>query len=101
MNRPQKTLLATLVGTLLSGTALGGGWTLYDEQESTTAAVLNSCDAKGVCTTPLNLNGDINPANSQPRVDLVIGNDFGPTRIYLGTGEEGRGFTTWYPIYDS
>jgi hypothetical protein len=101
MNRPQRTLLSALVGALLTGTAFGGGWTLYDEQESTMVAVLNSCDAKGVCTTPLNLNGDVNPANAQPRVDLVIANDFGPTRIYLGTGEDGRGFTTWYPILDS
>src|SRR5687768_15918210 len=98
MTRPKKTLLSVLVGTLLTGTAFGGGWTLYDEQENSTVAVLNSCNAQGVCTTPLNFNGDINPGNSQPLVDLVIAHDFGPIRMFLGTGEEDRGFTPSFTI---
>lgn len=100
MNRLEKISLSTAVGAALTGTALAGGWTLYDEQESTTVAVLTSCDVKGVCTTPLNFNGDVNPANGQPLVDLVVANDFGPIRIYLGLGEEGRGFTSSASIVD-
>jgi hypothetical protein len=101
MNRPQKTSLSVLVGTLLTGTAFGGGWTLFDEQDNSTVAVLNSCNAQGICTTPLNFNGDLS-TGGQPVVDLAIGNDYGgPIRIYLGTGEDGRGFTPSFELVNS
>lgn len=93
MTRNNKTQLAALVTTLLAGTAYGGGWTLFDEQDSSTVAVLNSCNAQGVCTTPLNFNGDVNPSTGQPVVDLAIANDYAPIRIYVGAGEVDRGFS--------
>jgi len=97
----QRSALAALVGSLVAGSAFGGAWTLYDEQDSSTVAVLTSCNRLGVCTTPLNLNGDINAGTGQPVVDLVIGGDFTPIRIYLGTGEDGRGFSPAFDIVDS
>jgi hypothetical protein len=97
----QKRALAALVGSLVAGTAFGGAWTLYDEQDNSTVAVLTSCNRQGVCTTPLNFNGDVNSSTGQPVVDLAIGNDFGPIRLYLGTGEADRGFTPSYEIVDS
>lgn len=100
MKLSKKTLSTAIAGVLTAGSAYGGGWTLYDEQNSSTVAVLTSCNRLGVCTTPLNFNGDINPATSQPIVDLAIANDGGPMQIYLGTGEQNRGFAAMFEIMD-
>jgi hypothetical protein len=97
----RQTSALAVVASLVAGTAFGGAWTLYDEKASSTVAVLTSCTRHGVCTTPLNLNGDVNAGTAQPVVDLVIGGDLTPIRIYLGTGEDGRGFSPSFDIVDS